>query len=980
MHGLPALKEAAGKAARNGVCGRVWREDELAYKCRTCERDPSCVICVPCFRNGNHEGHDYAMLRISGGCCDCGDDQAWQPSGFCCNHSGASPENEDLSAAMDAGLKRALIEAVTVIARSLYKSCTVLHEACRSRSQARVSLKMLIGSSYAELVVRTKSILKWLNEVVSCGDGIRRAVGLLLTSTALRWSPTETTKAAACDEDPSSSWLDLMLTMDGTGMLPDPVSSCLHTFYFELITDVVFRRIFLEKFAKNYPRFIHAQIVRKYDSQDKSQENAEYTASESDIVGSFTVQLFTVPALVPVMLQEGGLLEILLKLLCILFESASLPLSLYRQDVPFDQTNYVHRWLAAQSESLQQTMDTGDENDGGSASAEGRDERGNNISLSRLLAKHAIRPQPDENDGMEGEAPYPQVIDHETRDRLRLVLESDSAYAPVEIASPRAPRSESDASGNDDDDYVQYSSLPVHRMAAFEAGVRRLCPSIHCVVPSMQPDTGLTKAIVRARRNEEAALRDEVPLSHTMRVDWSVENSLGISDIWSRIMADLNYILSHPEVSFHVVHRRMDLFRLFVRLVSMFQGMHPLSRRMGDHVPTEPNLWFEGFRVEMETYHLAELLASGFCGNGNNSEDPANSMTSNDLSLKMSRLRAIGVVRKCLDDWLEGEEYREALSTYAGEFFTVAHAVSVHLPLHRLFSLFVHHAMRIDSLDLSTALTGDIGESRSGDISRLLIHPLRIQAFLAQERAKMWRRSGRIASFMSAYYRYPVYSEWFVDLDIFLQQCCAASMKTNEFISLAMKTFRIKDIPNLMDFVHLFQGKSMATSEESARTALNTSRESGSLENSFATHGKEVTGVDTGILPLVPITFKEDTPNGSIFVRAPSDPKEDIASFAPILLEGLMTFFVHITSERSLCGQSEGQNLRRKLLHYLCSQDRTHSQLCRVCSFRVNHSFSWESGETSTRNSQFLIDRVISSIATYIEPKKMEQGRYTFER
>lgn len=77
------LRNLPGNIPRGGVCGTVWRKDELAYKCRTCERDPTCAICVHCFRNGNHKDHDFSIIRTGGGVCDCGDPQAWKPSGFC---------------------------------------------------------------------------------------------------------------------------------------------------------------------------------------------------------------------------------------------------------------------------------------------------------------------------------------------------------------------------------------------------------------------------------------------------------------------------------------------------------------------------------------------------------------------------------------------------------------------------------------------------------------------------------------------------------------------------------------------------------------------------------------------------------------------------------------------------------------------------------------------------------------------------------
>ena len=45
--------------------------------------DPTCAICMPCFKASDHKGHDYTMHESSGGVCDCGDPQAWRAEGFC---------------------------------------------------------------------------------------------------------------------------------------------------------------------------------------------------------------------------------------------------------------------------------------------------------------------------------------------------------------------------------------------------------------------------------------------------------------------------------------------------------------------------------------------------------------------------------------------------------------------------------------------------------------------------------------------------------------------------------------------------------------------------------------------------------------------------------------------------------------------------------------------------------------------------------
>lgn len=50
---LASLPAAGGSSA---VCGYVFREGDIAYNCRTCQADPTCVLCQPCFDDSNHEG------------------------------------------------------------------------------------------------------------------------------------------------------------------------------------------------------------------------------------------------------------------------------------------------------------------------------------------------------------------------------------------------------------------------------------------------------------------------------------------------------------------------------------------------------------------------------------------------------------------------------------------------------------------------------------------------------------------------------------------------------------------------------------------------------------------------------------------------------------------------------------------------------------------------------------------------------------
>jgi len=84
------LKEAEAAHTRTGAvgkprpCGYVFKRGDIAWNCRTCQTDPTCVICDNCFHNSNHDGHEVYFHRTTpGGCCDCGDAEAWKSEGCC---------------------------------------------------------------------------------------------------------------------------------------------------------------------------------------------------------------------------------------------------------------------------------------------------------------------------------------------------------------------------------------------------------------------------------------------------------------------------------------------------------------------------------------------------------------------------------------------------------------------------------------------------------------------------------------------------------------------------------------------------------------------------------------------------------------------------------------------------------------------------------------------------------------------------------
>ncbi|ORZ04470.1 hypothetical protein BCR42DRAFT_198005, partial [Absidia repens] len=65
---------------RGKQCGHLFKNGESVYRCKNCGLDETCVLCSRCYHATDHTGHDVKMWigRGAGGCCDCGDPEAWK--------------------------------------------------------------------------------------------------------------------------------------------------------------------------------------------------------------------------------------------------------------------------------------------------------------------------------------------------------------------------------------------------------------------------------------------------------------------------------------------------------------------------------------------------------------------------------------------------------------------------------------------------------------------------------------------------------------------------------------------------------------------------------------------------------------------------------------------------------------------------------------------------------------------------------------
>lgn len=95
---------------------------DVAWKCEDCEKDPTCIICLDCFNNSDHEGHRTWLKTNVSGCCDCGDPEGWDMKGACVTHKGIDSSKDEALNALPASVREKAPEVFRSLTKIL-KTC-----------------------------------------------------------------------------------------------------------------------------------------------------------------------------------------------------------------------------------------------------------------------------------------------------------------------------------------------------------------------------------------------------------------------------------------------------------------------------------------------------------------------------------------------------------------------------------------------------------------------------------------------------------------------------------------------------------------------------------------------------------------------------------------------------------------------------------------------------------------------------------------
>jgi hypothetical protein len=133
-----------------GICAKSMEYGEVAWRCMDCEKDPTCIICSECFEKGDHTGHRVQLKRNVGGCCDCGDPDAWDPEHFCSDHKGYEQSPEQILAKLPAAIKDSADKVFTELGETLKQSMLWLEN-----YEEECLTKEMSNTTYRESMVRS---------------------------------------------------------------------------------------------------------------------------------------------------------------------------------------------------------------------------------------------------------------------------------------------------------------------------------------------------------------------------------------------------------------------------------------------------------------------------------------------------------------------------------------------------------------------------------------------------------------------------------------------------------------------------------------------------------------------------------------------------------------------------------------------------------------------------------------------------------
>ncbi|KAG9413665.1 hypothetical protein AC1031_012895 [Aphanomyces cochlioides] len=266
-----ALRTKLYGSSNRTKCEEVWNGDHIAYRCRTCGLSDSSCMCVGCFDPAQHENHDYRIYRCSyGGCCDCGDDLAWKPSGFCSKHSTATSEASSLlrlpsdEAASVEVVVDTLLQCITGIIQRVYDEFTKPATIDFTHVIDKQRWKSSLPRSFSVLSMASQTLVARLSLCLLHLQSL--ATSCLQYRAAICRQFLNPVSGVAVVAPRGADVLEFWLTFGV--LLPTDSVDAIGVFFLKLLMDKDFKALFTVRFLDAYAFYI--QLFKQADNSDGS--------------------------------------------------------------------------------------------------------------------------------------------------------------------------------------------------------------------------------------------------------------------------------------------------------------------------------------------------------------------------------------------------------------------------------------------------------------------------------------------------------------------------------------------------------------------------------------------------------------------------------------------------------------------------------------------------------------------------------------
>ncbi|PON76120.1 TFIIE transcription factor [Trema orientale] len=730
---------------QRGVCGVVWGQNDLAYRCKTCEQDPTCAICVPCFQNGNHKDHDYSVIYTGGGCCDCGDVTAWKREGFCSKHKGAE-QIQPLPEEFADSVGPVLDALFACWQNKLLSAETISQENPRAgdrateleRKKVATELTFVVVEMLLEFCKQSESLLSFISRKVFSSVGL------------------------------------LEILVRAESFVTDGVVKKLHELLLRLLGEPIFKYEFAKVFLGYYPTVI-SEVIKERNNR---------ALKKYPLLSTFSVQIFTVPTLTPGLVKEMNLLTMLLGCLGDIFFSCA------GEDgrLQISKWGNLHEITLRVVEDIRFVM-----SHSGVPIYVTRDQQDITSTWMRLLSYvQGMNPQKretglhieEENEHMH----LPFVLGHAIANIHSLLVDGAFSVTSCEDTDDEIVF-KSYKQDKDDGDNPRYSK--VGRLSQESSA----CSAI-----------GRSSSSVSLPKVVENKLESASGLLVPPSVTWLTHECLRAIDNWLAVDNTSGALLGvwSPSASisssnFSALKKTLSKFRrgryIFGRLASSSEdhgGQSSSHAQSGSRSSSNLQNGSTGIESRSTVTSESGSVNSSPCASFDDSS------VEGDVAMDSDALRVLS-----MSDWpdIVYDVSSQDISVHIPlhRFLSLLLQKAMRRCFDESVVSNISTACSAFSLPIYTDFFGQIlsGCHPYGFSAFAMEHPLRIRVFCAEVHAGMWRKNGDAAMLSCEWYRSVRWSEQGLELDLLLLQCCAAMAPADPYINRILERFGLSNYLSL---------------------------------------------------------------------------------------------------------------------------------------------------------------------------------------